>query len=250
MLRPCTQDDDAFWKAVAGGDAAMAGLLVTARRLTLDSGEGWQPLHMAARHGHLEVVKVLVSGGALWHVQSRDGRTPLELARRHQRTAVLEWLEAQVSAPVRATTRTAALAVTAPAPAAASACQHCARCPRGQDDRLFVEAVKGGDVETVGRLVTSPGRVALTDWFGTQPLHEACAWGQLEVVKILVASGAKLSARNHDGRTPLDVARLHKQSAVVKWFRSTSARSSRQSSEREDQEEEEHTSTSKRCEVM
>ena len=55
--------------------------------------------------------------------------------------------------------------------------------------------MKRGNAETVGQLVTAQ-RVALTDGVGLQALHRACALGHLEVVKLLVAEGAKVDAED------------------------------------------------------
>ena len=42
---------------------------------------GWTPLHQAAAHGRGEIAKLLVERGASLDAKSDDGRTPLEMAR-------------------------------------------------------------------------------------------------------------------------------------------------------------------------
>ena len=39
---------------------------------------------------------------------------------------------------------------------------------------------------------------------GFTPLHLAASFNQSEIVKILVSSGADVSAKSNNGRTPLD----------------------------------------------
>jgi ankyrin repeat protein len=47
---------------------------------------GWTPLHQAAAHGREEVAKLLVEKGASLTAKSDDGRTPLEMARAKKHT--------------------------------------------------------------------------------------------------------------------------------------------------------------------
>lgn len=43
---------------------------------------------------------------------------------------------------------------------------------------------------------------------GRTPLHFACALGQLKIVKMLIAAGADLNARDKDGKTPFEYTKL------------------------------------------
>ena len=57
-------------------------------------------------------------------------------------------------------------------------------------------------------LEARPEIVGFTDAFGQTPLHHACTIGDVEAAKLLLASGADAGAKNRDGLTPLDIARL------------------------------------------
>jgi ankyrin repeat protein len=50
--------------------------------LNLKDKQGWQPIHEAARAGHLNVVEFLVEKGVDIHSRTNDGEgdTPLEIA--------------------------------------------------------------------------------------------------------------------------------------------------------------------------
>jgi len=52
------------------------------------------PLHKAAGDGRLEVVRLLLAKGADRGLQTRAGRTPLDLARQGGHPAVVRLLEA------------------------------------------------------------------------------------------------------------------------------------------------------------
>lgn len=55
---------------------------------------GWRPLHQAASHGNLPLVKLLVRHGADVDPKSEDGRTPSSMAREAGYEAVARFLEA------------------------------------------------------------------------------------------------------------------------------------------------------------
>ena len=46
------------------------------------------PLHMASKHGWLEVAKLLVEKGAVVNAKNKDGRTPLHVALKYSWTEV------------------------------------------------------------------------------------------------------------------------------------------------------------------
>ena len=51
---------------------------------------GWTPLHGAARHDDLPIVRALVDAGADPRARADDGRTPLDMASDDATRAVLE----------------------------------------------------------------------------------------------------------------------------------------------------------------
>lgn len=58
---------------------------------------------------------------------------------------------------------------------------------------------------------------------GAKPLHVAAQNGHLPVVKELIKRGADINGRDFFGKTALDYAIKHKQRAVVKELKNTSA---------------------------
>ncbi len=59
---------------------------------TQSAGGGLNALHTAAAYGYLEIVKLLVSNGADIHMGTDDGRTALHLAARHDNLEMVEFL--------------------------------------------------------------------------------------------------------------------------------------------------------------
>ncbi|MCE5318563.1 MAG: ankyrin repeat domain-containing protein [Parachlamydia sp.] len=57
------------------------------------------------------------------------------------------------------------------------------------------------------------------------PLHDACARGQLNLVRSLIASRASLSSIDRDGNTPLHVAAMHGHHAIVQLLVANAASS-------------------------
>lgn len=53
---------------------------------------------------------------------------------------------------------------------------------------------------------------------GETALHAAAMFGHLPVVKQLIAAGSDLSWKNHDGYTPLQVARQQNFTGVVEYL--------------------------------
>ena len=50
-------------------------------------------------------------------------------------------------------------------------------------------------------------------------MHKAAAFGQKEVVELLIAAAADVNAKNDDGVTPLVTAIMHKQTEITDLLR-------------------------------
>ena len=62
------------------------------KRTNLIFQRGVAPLHLACRHGHVQVARLLVDHGADPNLLSKAGLTPFHLAARHGHEAVVELL--------------------------------------------------------------------------------------------------------------------------------------------------------------
>jgi ankyrin repeat protein/L-ascorbate metabolism protein UlaG (beta-lactamase superfamily) len=81
------------------------------------------------------------------------------------------------------------------------------------------EAVAGGDVEMVGKLLKADPKLAHlpdeTDQFNSLPLHIAAREGQVEAARLLLKAGAELEGFDSDETTPLGVAAIYRQREMV-----------------------------------
>ena len=90
--------DTALCIAVRSGISTNVDLLLKAGADTTLSWDGLLPLHTAAGHGHLEVVKVFASRGVNLTTQDRNGLTPELVARIYGHLDVAMFLKEQTSA--------------------------------------------------------------------------------------------------------------------------------------------------------
>ena len=86
--------------------------------------------------------------------------------------------------------------------------------------KLIIKAAKNGDVESLKALLhDDPSLISVRDTDGSTPLHCATWKGHLDVVALLLKSGADVNAVNeneHWGTTPLHAAAHANQAAIAR----------------------------------
>jgi ankyrin repeat protein len=201
--------------AAAQGDEVVVGLLC-ARGAEVDAGntQGYTPLHLAADRGHAGAVRALVAAHADVNATAGDGYTPLILAAASGEADVVVALLDAGADPARkdndkwgawdwlifyGDTELARLFLS----------QQDTRKPLGQHELGFgLRAAAGqGNGALVDLLLANGGDPNW--WEGHDErtaLHAAARRGDLEVVRLLLAAGANVSAKDREGRTPLSVA--------------------------------------------
>jgi ankyrin repeat protein len=177
--------------------AAKYGHVAVVRLLLLANAEGcleqalpdgWTALMVGVQHGHVDVARVLLQAKADVEAYDSDGLTPLMIAARHGRTEMARMLLAAG-----------------------------ARLGAQDDDgwTALTTAARNGHADVVRCLVAAGAAVDTTGWNGWTPLMGAAQNDHADVVDALVRAGAKLEARDADGYTALAVAASRTHLAIV-----------------------------------
>jgi len=170
---------------------------------------GETPLHVVARRGSVEMAAELVRRGADPTRPRRDGRTPYAVAATSGNTAVAEWLAASsgatelseldrfVAACSRGDRASAQAMLTAhPALREAIGAEHYG---------AFYRAAERGDARVLDTMLAcgfDPNHA--DEEMGKTGLHAAAMRGQPDAVRVLLAHGASVSARDAEFHgTPL-----------------------------------------------
>jgi len=142
--------------------------------------KGYTFLHLAARHGLDDLLRVLLGAGGNVDVAVEWGTTPLHVAAQfgHRHTA-----ELLIDAGADVNKADHAIGFTA----------------------IFQAASHGHD-DVVAFLIDAGADVNRVDMYGRTPLHEASRHGHIKVISLLMRHGANLNSVDEEGRRPSDVA--------------------------------------------
>ncbi|KAL3531396.1 hypothetical protein ACH5RR_010718 [Cinchona calisaya] len=163
--------------------------------------EGQTALHVAAIHGHLEVVKFLVSKGSDPDVVDFEGWSPLHYATQEGHVEAVEFLlDHSISAKYSITRE----GKTAFDLAVDEGHSHLYNMLDLGD--VLHRAARIDDVEAIKNCLAEGGKVNSRDQNGWTPLHKAAFKGKIESVKVLINHGAQVDLVNDIGCTPLHLA--------------------------------------------
>ena len=198
---------------------------------------GKTPLHYACEEGLLETAKTLIGAGANPNVVDKSNHTPLHAAMERNSPAVATWLVQHAGAKIRGYAEkpffhaisfdTMESSFMMPLafiklgispwetdPKGNTALHYC--CQRQYDDSEI--DVQGGErrCEFLDELVHhSPALLMAKNHQGATSLHAACTWSAPLVGRLVQQHGADLSTTDRFGRTPLVVAIMDGNTAVV-----------------------------------
>ena len=174
--------------AMRGDRAAVRAAVAKKANVNTPQVDGTTALHWAVERDDMEMVDLLIRGGARITAKTREGVTPLQLAATNGNAAMIDRLlkaGAQVNEPLT-TVRDTALMMAARTGTAAAI-------------RVLLEA--GADVN------------AKETWGGTTALMWAVSEGHAEAARMLIAAGADVNAKSNyvaaangrgfEGRTPV-----------------------------------------------
>lgn len=197
------------------------------------------PLHLAAQYGHLEVVKLLLNNRAHVNATNEDYKPPMDLALTGNHSEVAKiliekgadvkgrggtWLQLAArygDAEVVKLLIVGGANVNCGARGIEETPLHiAARYGHFEVVKLLIK--EGADVDAKGEWKEFKGhRGNYVDTAGKlrgepTPLHVAAQYGRLDIVKLLIESGAKVKARDQDGYIPLHLAARSGNADVVK----------------------------------
>ncbi|XP_012152151.1 uncharacterized protein LOC105664036 [Megachile rotundata] len=148
-----------------------------------------EALSFATFFGYKDIIEILLENKADINLQFMDNKTPLHIAAMKRTTDLVELLLAK-GAEVNAIDKKGATPL-----------HYAARC---------------GNVEIIELLLSNGANVNANCSEGT-PLHYAVyEYDSVDVVRILLNNGADVSIKDHQDRTPLQVAVTHNQLECVK----------------------------------
>ena len=190
-----------------------------------DTVLGYQ-LQWAVRKQHVERARMLVDHGADLAAASPDGYTLFEAALRAGQPDLAQYLSDHGAEKVEldSTRRFVSACMSADADAARLLLESepgLVRETQSADPQLLVDAAGSNRLAAV-RLMLELGFDPDTgDSTPTAPLHQAAFHGHLEMVKLLLAGGARPDARDaHHGGTPLEWAAVAGQAEVEAYLAS------------------------------
>jgi ankyrin repeat protein len=184
-------------------------------------------LHQAARRGHGEIVRLLLSHSkAKLNLRGECGMTPLLLALSQGHTEIANYLlEAGADATLADEAGNAALhqaagrghAETVRILLSHSKAELNVRGQRGMTPLLL--ALSYGRAEVANYLLEAGADATLADEAGNAALHQAAGGGHAEIVRLLLSrSKAELNVRGQDGGTPLLLALSQGHAEVAKYL--------------------------------
>ena len=167
--------------------------------MNITANDGYTPLHTACSCGKLDVVKYLVSS-SLVNVNVKDsfGNTPLHTACCHCKVDIIEYLLSLSTVDVNINF-------------------HDIKTVKN----LLQDAMFSDKLNTVKFLILSSADLT---FFGVTPLHKACQYGKLDIVKSLVAlPSVDVNSKSSCGDSPLHTACRYGQLEILKFLLSLSS---------------------------
>ena len=220
-----------LYDAVSTGDLAQVSLAAESADVIGDRGDLGTPLHLAALKGDAAMVALLIKKGAAVNATNDDGASPLFLAAAYGSAEVVELLVAAgADVNARNLRRTTPLieAVQSRNTEAIRVLLQTGRVDVNLTDMRGDAALHiaiNNREEAIARSLLERGADAkVAGRYRMTPLHWAAELGLPELIPLLVAKGADLSAKNAASETPLATAITYREGAAEAALRSLGAK--------------------------
>ncbi|KAF3074397.1 Ankyrin-1 [Trichoderma lentiforme] len=139
----------------------------------------WLPLTLASSEGQVNIAKLFLGLGADINESTSDGLTPLVKAIWKNKVDMVQFLLENGADPSIAD---------------------------NSGSTALKAAIHVGNIEIVKLLLDNSGHLAVEDDLGLKPLHLAAHYGHVDIIKLLLEKGFKTTDRGADGWTPLHAA--------------------------------------------
>ena len=232
-------------------------LVKSGANVNAQDAEGFTPLHMAAIHGNLKIVKKLVDLEADVNIVTTDGKNAAELAHLNEELEIEEYLESKMASSQRTKEKEvdSELADFLMEAYGLSATYYLTEQltelnlrsgwgkdpPEGTGDKILKEYeeekpgvtplhIASGRInkpEIVDLLVMYGANVNAQDAEGFTPLHMAAIHGNLKIVKKLVDLEADVNIITTDGKNAAELAHLNEELEIEEYLKSKMAFSQR-----------------------
>ncbi len=169
------------------------------------------PLILAAKYGHLEIAKLLISKGAGINAQDKNGWAPLHYASRRSSEMAKYLISKGADINLRSVTGESPLFECINMGNRVMAEFLLARgadinIKNNRGETPLHRAAGEGNKKMVDLLLSQGAEVNATTNYIFTPLHFAAVFGHKETVESLIESGAHLNIKSNDGGTPLHFA--------------------------------------------
>jgi ankyrin repeat protein len=222
-------DFDTLLSAARTGDTALVLQLLASGESPdpPSSHHGYSPLQFAAEHGDVAVVTALLTAGADPEFRDHNGDRAMLWAAKEGQATTLRLLLAAGSPPDSPDDpygRTPLMEAAASASPECVALLLAAGADPARFDQTATTALHFASARPEAtRLLLAAGANpnAITEYTYWTPLHDAAAYGDPAVIRLLLAADVAREARNSDGNTALMLATLSQDpervAALLEW---------------------------------
>jgi ankyrin repeat protein len=177
--------------------------------------DGLTPLHFAVMGNHEDVVRLLLNSKADVDAETFTGSTPLHIAVLSANKNIVEMLLGAGADPKKKTYKGTAVihgaAIRGDKAIIELLLENGAKInvESNDGDTPIHCAAREGNREIVGYLLSEGSNINIKDKkYGVTPLHEAVKSGNTDLVSMLIANGADVNSKMFDNTTPLTAAKL------------------------------------------
>ena len=202
-------------QAITEGNVTLVKELIAkdATLLNAKNQAALTPLNLAAEHGQVEVVALLLQLGADPYIGDNENSMPMHLAAISGSIEIVEMLRdkgVDIDIPDDNGMTALLFAMSRRQIAMSNYLLGLGADPKVQTANGFTPiqmAAMSGNLDLVKLIVEKKADVNVCVESGVTPLHSALSYGHTEIVKYLIEQGAKIDAENEIGDQPLAYAR-------------------------------------------